>query len=186
MPLFEATIALESSDAFHMSRLLLLIDAFSGQDQTGSVQGITKLAKLDFLLRYPANLERALIARGVKTESAAVKEYERHDVESSMIRFRYGPWDFRYRKFLNLLVAKGLIHLHVSGRTVHVSSTIQGHRIASQFSHTAEFDEMITRVRLLKTHFDLGGTTLMRFIYKTFPELTNLRYGTQIDEIQAQ
>jgi len=183
MPLFETTIALETSDAFHMSRLLLLIDAFSGEDQTGSVQGVTKLAKLDFLLRYPGNLERALVARGVKAESAGVKEYERHDIESSMVRFRYGPWDFRYRRFLNLLVARGLIHLHVSGRTVHVSSTAQGHRIATVFSHAEEFDELIARIRLLKTHFDLGGTTLMKFIYKTFPELTNLRYGTPIDEI---
>jgi hypothetical protein len=183
MPLFEATIAIETSDAFHMSRLLLLIDAFSGQDQTGAVQGITKLAKLDFLLRYPANLERALTARGVNAESAAVKEYERHNVESSMIRFRYGPWDFRYRRFLNLLVAKGLIHLHVSGRTVHVSATIQGHRVASEFSHAEEYADLISRVRLLKTHCDLGGTNLMKFIYRTFPELANLRYGAKIDEI---
>jgi len=183
MPLFEATVALETSDAFHMSRLLLLVDAFSGQDQIGSVQGITKLAKLDFLLRYPSNLERALVARNVKTELAAVKDYERHSVESSMVRFRYGPWDFRYRRLLNLLVAKGLIHLHVSGRTVHVSATGQGHRIASKFSQADEFSDLVARVKLLKTHFDMGGTTLMRFIYQTFPELTNLRYGTQIDEI---
>ena len=183
MPLFEATIALETSDAFHTSRLLILIDAFSGQDLSGSIQGITKLAKLDFLLRYPANLERALIARGIKAEQAPVKEYERHDVESSMIRFRYGPWDFRYRRFLNLLVARGLIHLHVSGRTVHVSSTEQGHTVANEFAQAAEFSDLISRVRLLRTHFDIGGTNLMKFIYQTFPELTNLRYGTQIDEV---
>lgn len=183
MPLFEATIAIETSDAFHTSRLIILIDAFSGQDQTGSVQGITKLAKLDFLLRYPSNLERALIAKGIKTDKAEVKEYERHNVESSMIRFRYGPWDFRYRRFLNLLAARGLIHLHVSGRTVHVSSTAQGHHVADELARAEEFSELIARVRLLKTHFDMGGTNLMKFIYQTFPELTNLRYGTQIDEI---
>lgn len=183
MPLFEATVALETSDAFHMSRLLLLVDAFSGHDQMGSVQGITKLAKLDFLLRYPANLERALVARNLKTEQAAVKEYERHNVESTMVRFRYGPWDFRYRRLLNLLVAKGLIHLHVSGRTVHVSATAQGHQVASEFSKAEEFADLSARVKLLKTHFDIGGTTLMKFIYQTFPELSNLRYGTQIDEI---
>ncbi len=183
MPLFESTVVLETSDAFHMSRLLLLIDMFSGQDHTGSVQGITKLAKLDFLLRYPGNLERALVAKGVKKELAAVKDFERHNVESTMVRFRYGPWDFRYRRFLNLLVARGLIHLHVSGRTVHVSATAQGHSIATSLSHAEEFDELRSRIRLLKTHFDVGGTTLMKFIYDTFPELTNLRYGMPIDEI---
>jgi hypothetical protein len=183
MPLFESTVLLETSDAFHMSRLLLLIDAFSGQDQTGSVEGVTKLAKLDFLLRYPGNLERALVAKNVNKNLAAVKDFERHNVESTMVRFRYGPWDFRYRRFLNLLAARGLIHLHVSGRTVHVSSTSQGHSVAASFSHAEEFDELRSRIRLLKTHFDVGGTALMKFIYETFPELTNLRYGTPIDEI---
>ena len=39
-------------------RLLLLIDAFTGA--TRSLEGRTKLAKLDFLLRYPNYLRRAL------------------------------------------------------------------------------------------------------------------------------
>lgn len=186
MPLFESTIALETSDAFHMSRLLVLIDAFSGSDQNGSVEGVTKLAKLDFLLRYPANLERALAARGVNRDLAGVKDYERQNVESAMVRFRYGPWDFRYRRFLNLLVSKGLIHLHVSGRTIHISATAAGHAIAATLASAEEFEQLRNRVRLLKTHFDFGGTTLMKFIYATFPELTNLRYGVPIDEIQAQ
>jgi len=183
MPLFESTVALESSDAFHMSRLLLLIDTFSGHDHTGSVQGITKLAKLDFLLRYPANLERALLAKGINKDLAAVKDFERHNVESTMVRFRYGPWDFRYRRFLNLLVARGLIQLHVLGKTVHVGSTSKGHSVAISLAQAEEFGELLGRIRLLRTHFDLGGTTLMKFIYQTFPELTNLRYGAPINEI---
>ncbi len=181
MALFDATLAIEFSDAFHMSRLLILIDAFSGGDSTA--QGVTKLAKLDFLLRYPGNLERALAARGVNRELADVKDYEKHNVESAMVRFRYGPWDFRYRRFLNLLVACGLINLHVAGRTVHINSTAEGHRIAGQLASADEFHEIGLRTRLLKTHFDMAGTNLMRFIYATFPELTNLRYGTPIDEV---
>ena len=47
----------ERRDAnYHQARILLLIDAFAGR--TGSMDGLTKLAKLDFLLRYPAFLER--------------------------------------------------------------------------------------------------------------------------------
>ena len=186
MPLFESTIAIESSDAFHMSRLLLLIDTFSGAEQNGSVQGVTKLAKLDFLLRYPGNLERALAARGVNRDLASVKDYEKHDVESTMVRFRYGPWDFRYRRFLNLLVSRALIDLHTSGRTTHISATIPGHKIATSLASAKEFEDLESRIRLLKTHFDIGGTALMKFIYATFPELTNLRYGMPIDEIKAQ
>ena len=186
MPLFESTIAVEMNDAFHMSRLLLLIDVFSGAGQGGSVQGVTKLAKLDFLFRYPGNLERALTARGVNRDLAAVKDYEAQNVESTMIRFRYGPWDFRYRRSLNLLVSKGLISVRVSGRTIHISATANGHGIAARLASTDEFQELHRRIRLLKTHFDMRGTALMKFIYATFPELTNLRYGMPIDEVHAQ
>ena len=123
MTLFEATLATDRSDSFHMSRLLILIDTIAGKSQLGAVEGITKLAKLDFLLRYPSNLERALSARGVNSRLANVKAFEKGSVESKMIRFRYGPWDFRYRRFLNLLVARGLVHILVSGRTVHIGVT---------------------------------------------------------------
>jgi hypothetical protein len=183
MSLFESSLAVEMSDSFHMSRLLVLIDAFTGEELTGSVQGITKLAKLDFLLRYPANLERALTARGVNRHLAAVRDFEKNNVESAMVRFRYGPWDFRYRRFLNLLVARGLVHLHVAGRTVHISATQRGHSIAEELGRSDDFSDLKMRTRLLKTHFDLGGTNLMRFIYATFPELANLRYGASINEV---
>jgi hypothetical protein len=183
MSLFEATVAVEKSDSFHMSRLLLLIDSFAGDEQSGSVQGITKLAKLDFLLRYPSNLERALIARGVNPALAEVKDYEKNNVESTMIRFKYGPWDFRYRRFLNLLVAKGLAHIVISGRTVHIGITDKGHRAAERLSDDEYFHDLRSRSRLLKTHFDMGGTSLMRFIYRTFPELTTLKYGEVIGEL---
>ena len=186
MQLFESTIAVETSDAFHMGRLLLLIDVFSGADQDGSVQGVTKLAKLDFLLRYPGNLERALTAKGVNRDLAAVKDYERQNVESAMVRFRYGPWDFRYRRFLNLLVSKGLIDLWVSGRTLHIRATARGSQIAASLAGTEDFQEIHRRGRLLKTHFDIGGTALMKFIYAVFPELKTLRFGVPINEIQAQ
>ena len=113
MSLFSVTTAVEDNDLFHMSRLLLLINAFASASREGSIEGLTKLAKLDFLLRYPSNLERALTARGAKPEEARVMDYERSNVEARMIRYRYGPWDFRYRRFINLLVAKGLAHVFV-------------------------------------------------------------------------
>jgi hypothetical protein len=183
MPLFETAAAIESSDSFHMGRLLLLIDTFTGAELQGSVQGVTKLAKLDFFLRYPGNLERALSAKDLSPTLANVKRYERNNVESTMVWFKYGPWDFRYRRFLNLLVSRGLIHLHVSGRTVHISATARGHSVALELASSDDFTDLKSRTHLLKTHFDIGGTTLMKFIYATFPELSNLRYGASIGEI---
>jgi hypothetical protein len=183
MALFEATLAADRSDSFHMSRLLILIDTIAGKNQLGAVEGITKLAKLDFLLRYPSNLERALSARGVNSRLANVKPFEKGSVESKMIRFRYGPWDFRYRRFLNLLVARGLVHILVSGRTVHIGVTPLGHATAARLEEDESFHDLKMRSKLLKTHFAMSGTNLMKFVYRTFPELLTLKYGEVIGEL---
>lgn len=36
-------------------------------------------------------------------------EFEAETVESKMVRFRYGPWDARYRSWIGVLTAKGVI-----------------------------------------------------------------------------
>ncbi len=48
---------LEGDDALHLGRILVLLRAFSGRSGNYPVEGLTKLAKLDFLLRYPTYLE---------------------------------------------------------------------------------------------------------------------------------
>ena len=166
-----------------MSRLLLLIDVFATPSGDGSIEGLTKLAKLDFLLRYPANLERALSARGAKAEEAQVLDFERNSVEASMVRYKYGPWDFRYRRFINLLVAKGLVHVYLKGRTVHLGITPAGRESARNLAGDEIFATLHERSTLLKRHLDLGATALMQFIYRTFPELINLAYGETINEL---
>lgn len=168
---------------FHMSRLLLLIDVFAGPSREGSIEGLTKLAKLDFLLRYPANLERALGARDARPGDAHVMDFERTNVEARMVRYKYGPWDFRYRRFINLLVAKGLVHVHVHGRTVHLGITPNGREIAEELERDANFHSLYQRSILLKRHVDLSATNLMNFIYKTFPEISNLAYGESINDL---
>ena len=183
MSLFSVTTTVESSDLFHMSRLLLLINVFAGPSREGSVEGLTKLAKLDFLLRYPSTLERALAARDGKPGDAHVMDYERNNVEARMVRYKYGPWDFRYRRFINLLVAKGLVHVFVQGRTVHLSITEAGRQIAEQLERDGTFSSLQHRATLLKRHLDLSATSLMHFIYKTFPEISNLAYGEAINDL---
>jgi hypothetical protein len=180
--LFSVTTAVEGNDLFHMSRLLLLINVFAASSREGSIEGLTKLAKLDFLLRYPSNLERALVARGAKPQEARVMDFERTNVEARMIRYKYGPWDFRYRRFINLLVAKGLVHVYVKGRTVHLGITKTGREIAEQLEADSNFCGLQDRAVLLKRHFDLSATNLMNFIYKTFPEISNLAYGETIND----
>jgi hypothetical protein len=52
-------------------------------------------------------LERALKAKGRSTREVQVEDHERQSVESEMVRYRFGPWDHRYRLFLNILIAEG-------------------------------------------------------------------------------
>jgi hypothetical protein len=100
MNLFECMQMLEEDTNFHMARLLILLKACGGRNGEQTVAGLTKLAKLDFLLRYPTYLERALSAKGKKTVKAQVTDSDRSSIESAMVRFKYGPWDFRYRRLL--------------------------------------------------------------------------------------
>lgn len=181
MNLFNTLSSLEQDDSIHLGRILVLLKAFSGKKGEEFVAGLTKLAKLDFLLRYPTYLEKALTARGARPGLALVKEYERRSIESNMVRFRFGPWDFRYRRFINILIAKGLVWVKVDGRTIKVGLTERGLELANRLASEQAFSDTALRAKVLKQHFDLGATNLMKFIYATFPEISTMRYGEEID-----
>lgn len=182
MNLFHTLASLESSDEIHLARLLVLLGIFSGPDGCDKIEGLTKLAKLDFLLRYPVYLESALKAKNLSVREVGVLEHERHSIESAMVRFRYGPWDFRYRRFINLLVAKGLVNVNSQRNTVDLCLTSAGLRIAKELAISESFTDTAQRAALLKRHFDQRGTSLMRFIYNTFPEISTLRFGEDIGQ----
>ena len=97
-----------------------------------------------------------------------------------MVRYRFGPWDHRYRAFLNILVAKGLLSVSVEGRKVVISLTEPGRQRATELADSPSFEQYARRSSLLKRHFDLTATNLMRFIYETFPEILSLRSGALI------
>lgn len=175
MDLVQAVADLDQSPNLHVARLLILLDAFSEDDHDGGIEGLTKLAKLDFLLRYPVMLELALKAKGRSVREVQLEEHERQSVESEMVRYRFGPWDHRYRKFLNILSAKGLTSISIEGRKVVITLTKQGRDLARQLTTQELFEQYSRRARLLKRHFDLTATNLMRFIYETFPEIITLR-----------
>lgn len=172
---------LESDDALQLGRLLVLLRAFGGRNGHQPVQGLTKLAKLDFLLRYPAYLERALAARGVLAQEPKVEDHERNSVEAHMVRYRYGPWDHRYRRFLNTLVGLGLVHVESDKRTVVIRLSEEGKKAAETLARDPAYGTIAARASLLKRHFDIGATSLMEFIYATFPEVVSLSLGETIE-----
>lgn len=180
MDLVEMIAELDVEPSLHAARLLVLISAFSDAGQEDAVEGLTKLAKLDFLLRYPVMLERALAAKGRSTRDVQLEEHERLSVESQMVRYRFGPWDHRYREFINILVGKGLVTVNVEGRKVTIRLTNRGYTVANELAMIPEFEDYARRASLLKRHFDVQATKLMQFIYETFPEVVSLRSNEKI------
>jgi hypothetical protein len=180
MDIVETVANLDQSRELHLARLLILLNAFMEEGQNKGIEGLTKLAKLDFLLRYPVMLERALQAKGRSTRAVQLEDHERYSVESEMVRYRFGPWDHRYRENLNLLVAKGLASVSVEGRKVDIILTDSGRTEAKRLAEDELFEQYVRRARLIKTHFDMTATHLVDFIYNTFPEVISLRSNAYI------
>jgi hypothetical protein len=113
------------------ARLLLLIDAFSRRAQ--GLGGRTKLAKLDFLLRYPKYFERALRVRVGETVAKQFSSPS-DNIETRMVRYRYGPWDPAYFALLGALKGRGLIVEIPARRGVSYKVTEQGSRTAARLA----------------------------------------------------
>jgi len=176
----ESAAAAEHDDALHQARLLLLLRQQADKGD-GTVNGITKLAKMDFLLRYPIYFERLLRARYKRPPTVVMQPYERSTVESRMIRFRYGPWDRRYRRWIGLLVAKRLVDSYVSGRTVHVRLTDRGRQVADSLAQLHAFADLSARTeQVSKAVGAMSGSAMKDLIYQIVPELTGMSWGEEI------
>jgi hypothetical protein len=146
---------------FHAARLILLLHV-CGKD--GVIEGLTKLAKLDFFARYPAFFSRACEHLGRPT--VAVTDV----VEASMVRHHYGPWDHRYYHLLAYLEATGVVEVRKSGASAFRFSltergTVAATRLASREPFTP-LREHMTRVRaVLGTR---NGESLKKLIYTLF------------------
>ena len=179
--LIKAIAEAENADDLHLARILFLLNE-AGNRATKKIDGITKLAKLDFLLRYPNCLERVVEFNKRNTESLKIKPFERTSIESKMVRFRYGPWDNRYRKWIGILVAKGLATTEIEGRTVKVGITEAGRNCTSSLADLPEFADFAKRSNIIFTNVgNLGATSLKDFIYRVFPEIISLKWGTGIE-----
>ena len=159
------------------ARILMLINAFT--TPTKSLEGRTKLAKLDFLLRYPSFMQRALAIR-TSNQVMEVALEEQHNIEGRMIRYRYGPWDPSYYGILGKLIGKGLIETVPNQRGLSYRTTERGNQIAKALAKEGSWSETGTRVKLLKKNFDLKGTALKDFIYENFPEVTQASWGQKL------
>jgi hypothetical protein len=159
------------------ARILLLINAFT--TPTKSLEGRTKLAKLDFLLRYPSFMQRALAIRA-SNQVMEVASEEQHNIEGRMIRYRYGPWDPSYYAILGRLIGKGLVETVPNQRGLSYRTTEPGNQIAKALAKEDSWSETNVRVKLLKQNFNLSGNALKDFIYQHFPEVTSASWGQKL------
>lgn len=154
----------------HAARLLLLI-LLCGKQEARSKQfkidGLTKLAKLDFFVRYPAFFER------VAQELEAVIPTINKTVESKMVRYHYGPWDDRYYQVLPYLEARALIEVkkHSGKKQYKFYLTDEGQRIANELAESPEYQTLRENMEAVKQVLgDKSGNELKGLVYKVFEE----------------
>jgi hypothetical protein len=179
--------AVEWSDEFNEARLLLLLLAAAGPgEKPQPLEGAIKLAKMDFLLRYPNILERALRAvapenPGARQAIAAIPPEDKDTIEVHMIRFRYGPYDLRYPRWLSILVAKQLVYVYSHRNTVKIQLTTKGKSVAETLAQTQEFKPLAERAESVRLVVgDMPSTKVADFIYHIAPELNGLKMGEPI------
>ncbi|RAV08719.1 hypothetical protein [Paenibacillus contaminans] len=149
--LIEQVIRLENHDDLHSIRLLILINTLVGKKNETKIS-ISTLSKLDFILRYPVVLERALIQLNV-IKSTVTSEAERNSIETDMLAFSYSPWSSEFRKLLVLLSARTLITWKLNGRQIELSLTDLGKELCAQVVLNDEFVDILKQSKVIKSSF---------------------------------
>lgn len=151
---------------FHAARIVLLLSTCgikNKDSEVHAIEGLTKLAKLDFFVRYPVFFNRvtAYLNKNLRIDS--------DEVESRMIRFHYGPWDKRYYQVLPYLEAREIITVKKSGKQYVFSLTQLGETIASDLTHNVTYSGLISKMKLVAKAFrNSSGSKLKDLIYKVF------------------
>jgi hypothetical protein len=165
------------------ARLLLLIDGFS-RKSTGprTLEGRVKLAKLDFLLRYPRHLATILASRGLRESDRRTLDLQDSPLESRMMRYRYGPWDPSYFAVLGSLVGRSLVEVVPAEGTnaLGYRTTPTGIALSELLKNDGAFDDIVGRVALLRRHLDLTGESLKKLLYD-LPEVAEATWHTELE-----
>lgn len=162
-----ASVTLVADDVleFHALRILLLMRVCGTANR---IDGLTKMAKLDFFVRYPeffAKVAAYLLEQsGSGTTSTA-------PVESSMVRFHYGPWDRRYYHVLSYLESKNLITVGRENKMYQLRLTDLGSAIAGRAEKGEAFGPVVDHMKQVKKLLgSKAGSTLKDLVYEVFGE----------------
>jgi len=163
-------------------RVLLLINAFSGTaEKPRLLEGRLKLAKLDFLVRYPKYLRRVLQDRNVSEKVLATVDEELAPLQDRMIRYRYDPWDPSYYAVLGGLIGRGLIESIPFKHGIGYRATDRGRQLAAGLVEDDTWASVHRRALAARRHLDLSGTTLKNLLYDAIPEMTNANWHSEVE-----
>jgi hypothetical protein len=157
--------------AYHESRVLLLVNAVASHaGHQRKLDGLTKLAKLDFLVRYPALAPSVIKALDVQDPRLHLSPHERAAptaVEAPMVRYKYGPWDDRYYSVVGALVGKGLLRFTRGRRgSVALKVTGEGRELSEELARTSTWAEVADRcAAVADATKGMTGTALKDAIY---------------------
>lgn len=163
--------------AYHQARVLLLVQAVAAEPgHNRKLDGLTKLAKLDFLVRYPALAGVVLNDLDDTDPRMHVGDRELSaptEVEDPMTRYKYGPWDDRYYPVIGALVSRGLLR-YVKGRRGSVALTVtrSGRQLAEALSEDELWREIADRCEAVAAaSVGLTGNALKELIYDRLDNL---------------
>jgi hypothetical protein len=162
--------------AYHQARVLLLVRAVAGEPgHNRKLDGLTKLAKLDFLVRYPA-LASLVLDDLDEDERMHINDHDVSaptEVDDPMTRYKYGPWDDRYYPVIGALVSRGLLR-YVKGRRGSVALTVTptGKRLAEAMAGEALWQDVASRCEAVaQATSGMSGNALKDRIYERLADL---------------
>lgn len=163
--------------AYHQARVLVLVDAVAAMaGNARKLDGLTKLAKLDFLVRYPALAP--VVLDSVDSSDPRLHLVNENpdqptDVEAPMTRYKYGPWDDRYYAIVGALVGRGLLR-YTRGRrgSVALATTVAGREVVSRLAETEEWAPVRDRCELIaEASAGMSGNAIKDLVYRRLPSL---------------
>lgn len=171
--------------AYHQMRVLLLVAAVSEEaGHNRKLDGLTKLAKLDFFVRYPA-LASMLLDDLDTDERMHVNEVDRSSptlVQDPMTRYKYGPWDDRYYPVIGALVSRGLLK-YAKGRrgSVALMPTAAGKALAADVATDEVWRAVADRCAAVASASEgMTGNALKELIYDRLADLMDRPHRTVI------
>lgn len=163
--------------AYHQGRVLLLVRAVAEEPgHAGKLDGLTKLAKLDFLVRYPALAPVVLDDVNEEDPGLHLADADLSEptvVSDPMIRYKYGPWDDKYYPIIGALISRGLLR-YARGRqgSVALVPTSAGRGVADGLAADPSWRRVDDQCRVVAHGSQgLNGNALKVLIYERLADL---------------